>query len=129
TNELAEATHSGSETWHDNAAFDAAKDKKNLAQISLGKLMTLKRNATVIDPAATPDRVSIGSCIRYHDEDSGQEHEICLAGDGAWLMDEKWASVYAPVGQLLHGAKVGETRTGRAGVREVSLTILEIKSL
>jgi len=129
TEELADATHNGAETWHDNAAFDAAKDKKNIAQAGLGKLLTLLRQAEVVEPIDNIEVAQIGSSVVYLDEDSGQTQEIKLAGDGAWLMDGEWASIHAPIGQLLLGAKVGETREGVAGVRSVKITVLEVKSL
>lgn len=129
TEELADATHNGAETYHDNAAFDAAKDKKNLAQVGLGKLLTLLRHAEVVESLGNLEVVQIGSGVVYLDEDSGQKHEIKLAGDGAWLMDGEWASVHAPIGQLLLGARVGETREGVVGNRSMKLTVLEVKSL
>ncbi|MCC7543810.1 GreA/GreB family elongation factor [bacterium] len=128
TEELADATHNGAETYHDNAAFDAAKDKKNLAQAGLGKLLTLLRQAEVVE-SNVPTKAAIGTKVRYRDEDSGQEYEIKLAGDGAWLMDGEWASAYAPIGKLLLGAKPGESRSGQIGDRTVSLTVLDIDSL
>lgn len=129
TEELADATHNGAETYHDNAAFDAAKDKKNLAQVGLGKLLTLLRQAEVVEAAQDGDVVQIGSNVRYRDEDTGLEYEIKLAGDGAWLMDGEWASIHAPIGQTLLGAKVGETRDGQVGPRTMTLTVLEVRSL
>ena len=129
TEELADATHNGAETWHDNSAFDAAKDKKNLAQVSLGKLLTLLRHADVIEPPETIDIVTVGTAVRYRDEELGTEHEVNLAGDGAWLMGGEWASAYAPLGQLLVGGRIGQTLDGQIGPRLVQITIIDIKPL
>jgi len=127
TQELADSTNNGAETWHDNAAFDAAKDKKNLATIGLAKLESLQALAKLIDVPDQPKQASVGTRVRYRDEDTGQEHEICLAGDAAWLMGDGWASVKAPLGMALHGAKVGKTVkfTLPSGSRD--LTVLELE--
>lgn len=110
TQELHDATNNGAETWHDNAAFDAAKDKKNIATLSLARLEALQKQAKIIEPPENPKKVEIGTCVTYKDEDTGQEHEVYLAGDAAWLMGEKWASVHAPLGKALHKAKLGDTK-------------------
>lgn len=108
TQELAEATNNGAETWHDNAAFDSAKDKKNIATLSLARLEGLQKRATIVDPPKNPKTADIGTRVRYLDEDTGQEHEVCLAGDAVWLMGEGWASVQAPLGKALYKAKIGD---------------------
>ena len=126
TQELADATHNGAETWHDNAAFDAAKDKKNIATLGLARLEALYRQAKIIEPPENPIKVDIGTRVAYLDEDTGQEHAICLAGDAAWLMSGDWASVKAPLGSVLVGAKVGETRTFHHAGSNKELTVVEI---
>lgn len=127
TQELADSTNNGAETWHDNAAFDAAKDKKNLATISLAKLESLQSLAKLIDVPDRPKQASVGTRVHYRDEDTGLEHEICLAGDAAWLMGDGWASVKAPLGMALHGAKVGTTVTFNLPSGSRDLTILELE--
>lgn len=126
THELADATNNGAETWHDNAAFDAAKDKKNIATLGLARLEALHKQAKIIEPPENPKKVEIGTCVTYLDEDTGQEHPICLAGDAAWLMDEKWASVQAPLGKALNKAKVGETIVFASPAGDKELTVISI---
>lgn len=108
TQELADATNNGAETWHDNAAFDAAKDKKNIATLGLARLEVLYKQARIIEPPEDPKMVEIGTRVSYIDENTGQEHEVCLAGDAAWLMGNGWASVQAPLGKALHGARIDD---------------------
>lgn len=126
TQELAEATNNGAETWHDNAAFDAAKDKKNIATLSLTRLEALYKQAKIIEPSENPKKVEIGMCVTYFNEDAGQEHSVCLAGDAAWLMDENWASVKAPLGIALLGARVGEERSFSLPGGEVHIKVIAI---
>ncbi|MDQ5944516.1 MAG: transcription elongation factor GreA [Patescibacteria group bacterium] len=126
TQELADATNNGAETWHDNAAFDAAKDKKNIATLSLARLDMLHEQAKIIEPTENPKKVDIGTCVRYLDVDTGQEHEICLAGDAAWLMGENWASVQAPLGKALYNAKVGDTKVFASPAGDKELTVIAI---
>lgn len=130
TRELAEATNNGAETWHDNAAFDAAKDKKNLATLGLAQLIVLQKQAKIIEPSENPKKAEIGTCVTYFNEDTRQEYTVCLAGDAAWLMDENWASVRAPLGVALLGARVGEERSfllpsGEVRIRVVALALAQ----
>ena len=126
TQELADATNNGAETWHDNAAFDAAKDKKNIATLGLARLEALYKQAKIIEPPKDPKKVEIGTCVNYIDEETGQQHSICLAGDAAWLMSEDWASVQAPLGKALHKAKVGDIKvfSSPAGDKELTVTAI-----
>ena len=126
TQELADATNNGAETWHDNAAFDAAKDKKNIATLGLARLEALYKQAKIIEPPENPKKVEIGTCVNYIDEETGKQHSICLAGDAAWLMSEDWASVQAPLGKALHKAKVGDTKvfSSPAGDKELTVTAI-----
>ena len=123
--ELAEATRGGMESTADNGAFDTAQDKKNLAETSLSKVEKLLAQATVVE--ADGSEVAIGTEVHCIDEDAGSEMTFKLAGDGAWLMDESWASARAPIGLALLGAKPNEMRRMKMGVRERSLRVISIK--
>lgn len=128
TQELADATNNGAETWHDNAAFDAAKDKKNIATLGLARLEALYKQAKIIEPPENPKKVEIGTCVNYIDEETGKQHSICLAGDAAWLMSEDWASVQAPLGKALHKAKVGDTKVFSSPAGDKELTVKAISN-
>lgn len=124
--ELADSTHNGAETWHDNAAFDAAKDKKNLAQIGLGKLLTVLRRSKVIIHNSQPKKVGIGTTVSIHNETKDMMMTLRIAGDAAWLMGSEWASAQSPIGQAIMGAKIGDTRDVTIGNEVMTLKIVEI---
>lgn len=127
TAELADTTNNGAETWHDNAGFDAAKDKKNLAELMMAKLSYFTEFGEIVDPDGRT--VEVGTCVRYSNQDSGEETEICIAGDAAWLMSGEWASHQAPLAMLLLGAKEDEQRVGIIGPHEVTLRVISIRAL
>lgn len=123
--ELAEATRGGMESTVDNGAFDTAQDKKNLVETTTSKIERLLEQATVVVPDGSV--VAIGTEVHCTDEDAGSDMTFKLAGDGAWLMDDSWASARAPIGLALLGAKPGEMRRMKMGVRERSLRVISIK--
>lgn len=125
TAELADTTNNGAETWHDNAGFDAAKDKKNLTGVMMAKISYLVQFGTVIEPKLK--KVEIGTRVTYVDEATGDERVIHIAGDAAWLMGPEWASHAAPLAQILLGAKAGQTKSGDINGRAIELTILKLE--
>lgn len=125
--ELTEATRNGMASTIDNGAFDTAQDKKNLTESLVAKIEWLRDHATTVKPDGTV--VTIGTEVHCIDEDAGSDMTLKLAGDGAWLMNDTWASARAPIGLALLGAKVGEMRRMKMGVRERSLRVTSITVL
>lgn len=125
TAELADTTNNGAETWHDNAGFDAAKDKKNLAGVMMAKMSYLLQFGEVVEPSLK--KVEIGTHVTYLNDEIGTEHTIHIAGDAAWLMPGDWASHAAPLAQILLNGKVGQTCSGELAGEPVELTILMVE--
>lgn len=103
-----------SETWHDNAPFDALRDRQSVLDAELQQLRTILRNSTLSVPRPKKGTVGIGSTVMLEDGRS-----FFLAGD--WTphagQEKDGATVIssqAPLSRQLLGKRVGDTvTTGR----------------
>lgn len=61
--EFYEVFNQSSETWHDNAPFDALRDRQSLLDAELQQLRTILRNSALSVPKPRKGRVGIGSTV------------------------------------------------------------------
>ena len=111
--EFYEVFNQSSETWHDNAPFDALRDRQSLLDAELQKLRQVLRDSLPGVPKTKPGTVGIGSTVELS---NGKRYFI--AGDwtphagqiknGAMVVSRK-----APIAAALLGKKVGTTVTGQ----------------
>jgi transcription elongation GreA/GreB family factor len=107
--EFYEVFNQSSETWHDNAPFDALRDRQSLLDAELQKLRQILRDSLPGVPKAKRGQVGIGSTVELSD---GRRYFI--AGDwtphagqmknGATIISRK-----APIAAALLGKKAGAT--------------------
>ncbi len=114
--DFAEAFEQSSETWHDNAAFDAAREKQSLIQAELQGLWHVRARTKKVSPKFNHSKVTIGSRIVIHIDSS--ERELYLVGDfslrtGQVVDSSLVVSAKSPIGLTLEGLKVGEERSFR----------------
>jgi len=102
-----EAVNQSSETWHDNAPFDAVRDRQSLLQFELTKLRIIRKDAVRVRKRSS-NKVQIGSMVEL----SGiKDLKIMIGGhwigrvevDGYTLV-----SFESPVATILKNKKVGE---------------------
>jgi len=76
---IGETTEQSSETWHDNAPYDIARQNfENLANEL--ELLTIMRNqAVIIDQPTTTEEIQIGHTVIIEDT-SGQKQKLKIAG-------------------------------------------------
>lgn len=101
------AVNQSSETWHDNAPFDFARDKQSLLQQELLKLRTIRRESLRHVPTRTR-KVQVGSKIILRGK-----REIRLMVGGNWIgrgeVDGfRLITCETPIAKLLLGRKVGD---------------------
>lgn len=109
--EFYEVFNQSSETWHDNAPFDALRDRQSLLDAELQKLRQVLRSSLPSVPSAERGTVGIGSVVEL---ENGKKYFIAgdwtlRAGqlhDGAVVV-----SAQAPLAVELLGKKVGSTVT------------------
>lgn len=93
----------------ENAEYDAAKDEQRSIEAKIEELEKIIRNAEVIDESAfDKDTVSIGSTIRFYDEEFDEELEYRIVGSTESDIMKGLISNESPLGKALVGSKVGE---------------------
>jgi transcription elongation GreA/GreB family factor len=109
-----EALNQTSETWHDNAPFDALRERQ---AVLVAELQTLKETLSKSAPAApktTVDRVGIGSRVKLSHDTKKSHHHYFLAGHwtfrlGEFIDNHMVISCQSPLGSSLLGKKIGES--------------------
>ena len=90
----------------ENAEYDAAKDEQRSMEARIEEL----ENAEVIDESAyDKDTVSIGSTVKFYDEEFDEELEYRIVGSTESDILKGLISNESPLGKGLIGAKIGET--------------------
>ncbi len=93
----------------ENAEYDAAKDEQRAIEAKIEELEKIIRNAEVIDESAfDKDTVSIGSTVRFYDEEFEEELEYCIVGSTESDIMKGLISNESPLGKALVGAKIGQ---------------------
>lgn len=110
--EFYDVFNQSSETWHDNAPFDALRDRQSVLDAERQQLRRILQMAYPTVPPQWPGQVGIGSIVETADE-NGQLKKFFIAGDwtanagrlrrGALVM-----SVKAPLANLLCGKREGD---------------------
>ena len=94
----------------ENAEYDAAKDEQRSMEARIEELEKIIKNAEVIDESAYDnDTVSIGSTIKFYDEEFDEELEYRIVCSTESDILKGLISNESPLGKALIGAKVGET--------------------
>lgn len=120
--EFYEVFNQSSETWHDNAPFDALRDRQSLLDAELQKLRQVLRDSLPGIPKTKRGQAGVGSTVELAD---GRRYFIAgdwtpHAGqikDNAVIISRK-----APIAAALLGKKVGTVVT--AGKREAAITAI-----
>ena len=111
-----EALNQTSETWHDNAPFDALREKQAVLAAELQHLKeTLGRSAPSL-PRRDGRQVNIGSRVQLMDAARKSYQHYLLAGHwtyrlGEFIDNHMIISCQSPLGASLLGRKSGETVT------------------
>lgn len=111
-----DALNQTSETWHDNAPFDALREKQAVLAAELQTLKeTLGKSAPAL-PKSQQGHVSIGSRVKLSHAAKKSQHHYFLAGHwtfrlGEFLDNHMVISCQSPLGASLLGKKVGEVVT------------------
>ena len=108
-----EALNQTSETWHDNAPFDALREKQAVLAAELQSLKeTLGKSAPSL-PRGDNRQVHIGSRVQLQDAAKKSLHHYLLAGHWTYRLGEfidnyMIISCQSPLGTLLLGKKIGD---------------------
>ena len=93
----------------ENAEYEAAKNKQEIYMAKLGQLQERFMNARVIRKQdLPPDIVSLGKKVKIRDEESGDEDDYTILGDGETDIDKGIISYQSPLAQALMNHKKGD---------------------
>ena len=93
----------------ENADYDAAKDEQRSIEARIEELEKIIKNAEVIDESAIDnDTVSIGSTVKFYDEEFDEELEYRIVGSTESDILKGLISNESPLGKALIGSKIGE---------------------
>lgn len=103
--------------WHDNAAFDHAKQDMNLIHQSINGLTLRLRDVEYITPRTITDDVGIGNTVvvQYADEPDPETFTILGPDDGK--TKPGWISCETPLAKSLLGRKPGDRVTLPNGMK------------
>jgi transcription elongation GreA/GreB family factor len=110
-----EALNQTSETWHDNAPFDALREKQAVLAAELQTLKETLSKSTTTLPEPEKQKVNIGSKVKLEDASKKSQHYM-LAGHWTYRLGEfigrhMIISCQSPLGASLLGKQIGETVT------------------
>ena len=107
----------------ENAEYDAAKYRKE----KIEELEKIIRNAEVIDESSfDKDTVSIGSTVRFYDEEFEEELEYRIVGSTESDILKGLISNESPLGKALIGAKIGQVVEVESAEGVANYKVLEI---
>ena len=116
--EFYDVFNQSSETWHDNAPFDALRDRQSVLDAELQRLRSVLRNSLPSVPKQKKGTVGIGSSVELIQK-GGNGKKYYVAGDwtphaGQEVDGIIKISTQSPLAQQLLGKKPGDmVRVGR----------------
>lgn len=122
--EFHEAFNQSSETWHDNAVFENARDRQDLLESELQELWHVRQRAKVVKPKKS-EKVQIGCKVTL--EYNGKTQKLYIVGDWSDRIGQKVggftvASKKAPLVTACLGKKAGDIIT----FQQKDITLREI---
>ncbi|MFN8345080.1 MAG: GreA/GreB family elongation factor [Spirosomataceae bacterium] len=114
---VGEATSQSSETWHDNAVFDIAREAGRLLENRIQKLYQVINNATIVlPPISSSKQIVIGSIVKVRYK--GNLNEVWFKvgsyevpnNNSTIIHDRKVITIsyVSPIGDSLLGKTIGD---------------------
>lgn len=109
--EFHEVLNQSSETWHDNAPFDAVREKQDLLVAQRSQLKQILVESVVEQPLSASETVQVGTTIALQ---QGQKiKQVFIAGDWSYRSGKTIDGVLiisrqSPLAQAVLGKKMGQ---------------------
>lgn len=111
----------------ENADYDEAKNEQAEVEARIAKVEDMIRHAKTIEEQENSDEVSLGSSVKIHDKELGEDFEYKIVGTAEANPLEGLISNESPVGSTLLGKKKGEVVEVETPQGMLEYTIVEIK--
>lgn len=130
--EFYDVFNQSSETWHDNAPFDALRDRQSVLDAERQQLRRILQVALPAVPPQWPGRVGIGCEVEVMNEKK-RHVRYFIGGDwtaraGQMSQGAIVMSIQAPLAQVLAGKKVGETAAFGATTFHIMSVVSRVSS-
>jgi len=111
--EFYDAFNQTSETWHDNAPFEAVRDKQTLLATELHNLKHILKNSLPSTPRQKKNVVGIGSKVEVYNPKTDKIHVYFIAGDWTVTAGHKINGITtisrkSPIASILIDKKTGD---------------------
>jgi transcription elongation GreA/GreB family factor len=112
-----DALNQTSETWHDNAPFDALREKQSLLAAELQSLKEVLNKSSPSLPRSVVNRINIGSRVRLQHTTKKSQHDYLLAGHWSFRTGQVHQdnalviTCQSPLGESLLGKAPGDVVT------------------
>ncbi len=113
--EFYEAFNQSSETWHDNAPFEAVRDKQSNLSAEQQSLKQILQDSTLEQPTSVKDQAEAGKSLTIKNLSDSSVKRYFMAGDWTAYAGEKQPdsdatiiSRRSPLGNAMLGRKVGD---------------------
>lgn len=124
------AAGSSGDAWHDNALYDAQRMSEAWSR-SLRELLKVKTQANIVgQPPPRDGKVRFGTTVTIRDTGTGKKARYRIS---SYMIHQPIAedgvrriSYASPLGRLLLGAAVDETKTGKIGDATRSFEVCDI---
>lgn len=111
----------------ENAEYTEARNEQAKNEAEITRLKSVIDNAVVVSESEiSTDRVSVGTTVRYRNENTGKEVEYAIVGADEADPENGSISSESPIGMSLLGHRVGETVEVEIPRGIITLTILDI---
>lgn len=123
------ALNQSTETWHDNAPFDALRDEQALMVSEMQGLKEMLFKAAISVPKPPKGKVGFGSHVTV--KSGTHTYKYKLAGHWSPHVSEKLPdgeviiSCESPIGAALLGAKLGDTVTVQTTRRQLKVVVID----
>lgn len=111
--EFYEVFNQSSETWHDNAPFEALRDRQSLLDAELRHLQNVLRNSLPSVPKQKSGQACVGATVTVHNSKNNKKFIYQIAGDwsprtGTTEDNALVISSQSPIAKVLIGKKLGQ---------------------
>lgn len=111
----------------ENPEYEQAKTEQAALEGRIVELQHILQNSTVIDePTVKGDKVGLGSRVKVHDADSGEDLDLVVVGPYEADPAAGRVSSESPMGEALIGHAVGDTVEVAAPTGAIKYKIREV---
>lgn len=92
----------------ENAEYDAAREEQAMVYERIQELQYILKNAVVIESDENSDVITIGSTVKYQEEETGEQMTYKIVGSAEANPFEAKISNESPIAKALLGKRIGD---------------------